>query len=188
MHLLCTISNPIGTYCMQGGHVGRPSQDHDHCRPTTTNDSKEFESHIGKHKILLKFYKGICTNHCTDGEVIEKICEFWMEWRVPKEPWKTKEKYGCNTNMSFSIMEEGVPCPCRCFVSRTGSDISPTSRSINRPPNHVCDSKVVHCREKLYNDKRRRVGDGICVAKIPPQPVRGGLQNVYWTLNIEILS
>ena len=105
---------------------------------------------------------------------------------MPKEPRKTKEKGVHNTDMSFSKMEEGVPCPCRCFVSRTGSDISPTSTRINQPSNHVCDSKFLDCKEKLYNDKRRRVGDGICIAKIPPLSVRRLFPNVYESLSVEI--
>ena len=67
MYLLCTIWNPIGTHWMQGRHVGRPSHDCDHSRPTSTDDNKAAKGHIGPHRILHGVYNGICSDHDANG-------------------------------------------------------------------------------------------------------------------------
>ena len=79
MYILRTIWNPIGTHCMQGRQVGRSCQDCDNHRPTETNDNKTTKGNIGQHRVLPDIYKGICSDHCTNGEIIEERCEVRME-------------------------------------------------------------------------------------------------------------
>ena len=78
MYILCTIWIPIGTHCMQGRHVGRPSQDFDLYLPTNNNENKAAGSHIGSHMILQEVDKRICVITVAMEKILKTDAKF--EW------------------------------------------------------------------------------------------------------------
>ena len=153
--------------------------------PTTV---KQLRETLGHTRYCHNFIRGYAMITASMEKFIKEICEVQVERREPEEPRYAKAKDGRGTNISFFGLDKGVPCPCQCFVNHIRSNIGPTRRSINWPPDFICKSEVVYCGEKLHDDIKRRIGDGVYITKNTPLHFRREFQNVYKSLNIEVLG
>jgi hypothetical protein len=70
------------------------------------------------------------------------------------------------TDYDLSILEQGVPCICRCIVHSVGRNTIPTRGGIHRSPNLFCKQEDVHSREELYYHGTRRIGNGLCTIEV----------------------
>jgi hypothetical protein len=72
MYIWNTLQNSIGSHSMQTRFDHGSCKDCSNCEFTTTEISAPAASHIGTYMILQKIYKGVCTDHCADGEIAQE--------------------------------------------------------------------------------------------------------------------
>ena len=153
--------------------------------PKTIKQLRETLGYTGYYRTLIRGYATIIGS-------MEKLSKKDVKFEWNDECHMSlnilKKKMAATSILVSFYLDKGFSCPCRCFVSSTKSDIRKTMISTNWLPDHICELKVFHYREKIYDDKKGRVGNGICVTKTLWVFVMGELQDVYQPLDIEILS
>ena len=138
MYFLRTVWNFIGPCSLQARITIASSQDCSDYGFRTTYIIQTVEGKSGSYKILQEVYQSLCTNHNTYGKFVEQGKKVPMEQGLLEGFGQLKEKNSDHTDFDHSILEQGVPCSCRCIIHSVGSSAISTKGGRHRSPNFFC--------------------------------------------------